>query len=97
VPLGLILNEIVTNSIKYAFKRQDRNSGKFMVSMKLVDGHVHMLVKDDGEGFPIDFEPDSENVSLGIFLIKSLSEQIDGHVKFYNDGGACIALTFLLD
>lgn len=97
VPLGLILNEIVTNSIKYAFKRQERNNGKFVISIKQLDQQVQMLVKDDGDGFPLDFEPDSENVSLGIFLIKSLTEQIDGTVKFYNEGGACIELVFALD
>jgi two-component sensor histidine kinase len=96
VPLGLILNEIVTNSIKYAYKRDNRNTGRFDIAISLKGNEVKMLVKDDGNGFPADFNPDSENVSLGIFLIKTLSEQIDGKVRFFNDNGACIEVCFIL-
>jgi len=96
VPLGLIINEIVTNSIKYAFKRKNRNSGTLKVAVRSEKQLIHLLLKDDGHGFPADFDPRSDNVSLGIFLIKTLTEQIDGNVEFSNEGGARIDIRFSL-
>lgn len=96
VPLGLIINEVVTNSIKYAFKKNNRNAGKFSIEVRAVGSKLTMLLADDGQGFSENFDPNADNLSLGIFLIKSLSEQIDGDVKFYNTNGAQIELTFEL-
>src|SRR5690606_32267912 len=75
VPLGLIINEIVTNSIKYVYKAHRKEKGKFFISVKEEQNTVTMIVKDNGPGFPIEFNPDAENLSLGIYLIKSLTEQ----------------------
>lgn len=96
VPLGLIINEVVTNSIKYAFKAENRNSGLLTVEVRASGQVVHLLLKDDGQGFPADFNPVKDNVSLGIFLIKTLTEQIEGTVQFSNDGGARIDIRFSL-
>lgn len=96
IPLGLILNEIVTNSIKYVFKARPFNDGEFAISIKKNENStVKLLVKDNGNGFPDDFDFNSENLSLGIYLIKSLAEQIDGNVHFSNDNGAKIELNFI--
>lgn len=97
VPLGLVLNEIVTNSIKYVFKYSERNKGQFFISLKHSGEKVKLVVKDNGKGFPDDFNPDSETVSLGIYLIKTLTEQIDGTVRFSNDSGAKIELDFTVN
>lgn len=96
VPLGLIINEVVTNSIKYAFKKNGRNSGTFSIEVSGSPENVQMVLSDDGAGFPPDFDPNSETLSLGIFLIKSLAEQIDGTVNFSNNNGAKILLEFPL-
>ncbi len=97
IPLGLILNEVVTNSIKYTFKAIKRHKGTFDVRITLRDNNVALILKDNGLGFPEDFNPESDTLSLGIYLIKTLSEQIDGHVKFSNDNGAKIELNFNLN
>ncbi len=97
VPLGLIINEVVTNSIKYAFKKNGRNSGTFSIEVSGGPSKVQMILSDDGEGFPANFDPNSETLSLGIFLIKSLAEQIDGNVSFSNNNGAQILLEFPLN
>lgn len=97
IPLGLILNEVVTNSIKYTFKALHRHKGVFEVHIKLSDNRVALVLKDNGLGFPEGFNPELDTVSLGIYLIKTLSEQIDGHVKFSNDNGAKIELNFSLN
>lgn len=94
IPLGLILNEIVTNSIKYAFK-PNRNKGRFSISLtQHSDNRVRLIAIDSGKGFPSNFDFNAPSLSLGIFLIKTLSEQIDGSVSFSNEGGARIELDF---
>lgn len=94
IPLGLILNEIVTNSIKYVYKAKDNEGGIFCVTLKKEGHKVLLTVKDSGSGFPKDLDFESQNVSLGIFLIKTLAEQIDGNASFSNENGAKIELTF---
>ncbi len=95
IPLGLILNEIVTNSIKYAFKANPKQKGQFYISIKnLPDSKMKLVVKDNGKGFPENYNFDHPSLSLGIFLMKTLAEQIDGEVRFSNDNGARIELTF---
>lgn len=95
IPLGLILNEIVTNSIKYVFKKQPQQNGQLAISIKQLNQQINITVHDSGMGFPKDFSHGPENRSLGIYLIKTLTDQIDGHVQFSNDKGAKICLTFL--
>jgi two-component sensor histidine kinase len=92
VPLGLIINEFVTNSIKYVYKGTPASGSKFLSTVKVIEEQVHFCMKDSGEGFPKDFN--ERNESLGIFLIRSLAEQLDGKVLFSNDGGARIDLRF---
>jgi two-component sensor histidine kinase len=56
-----------------------------------------LIVKDNGKGFSKDFNAETETLSLGIYLIKTLAEQIDGKVVFSNDNGAKIELNFILN
>ncbi|MDP1802961.1 MAG: sensor histidine kinase [Bacteroidota bacterium] len=94
IPLGLILNEIVTNSIKYGFKDEPAGNNKFFISIKNAHNSVSLIVKDSGKGFDKDFNTDLETSSLGIVLIKSLTEQIEGKVLFSNNNGAKIEINF---
>ncbi len=96
IPLGLILNEIVTNSIKYVFRTRHKEKSEFFISIKQIDNEVAMIVKDDGAGFPQGFNAEAENPTLGIYLITTLCEQIDGKVNFSNDNGAKIQVNFSL-
>jgi two-component sensor histidine kinase len=95
IPLGLILNEVVTNSIKYAFKGSSENPCVFTIRIKLVDNLICIVIQDNGPGFAQNFNPESDTLSLGIYLIKTLTEQLDGTVRFLNDGGAKIELDFV--
>ncbi|MDI1354108.1 MAG: sensor histidine kinase [bacterium] len=97
IPLGLILNEIVTNSIKYAYRSASPEKGNFYVSIRENNNHVTVTIQDNGPGFPESFNPEAENLSLGVFLIKTLTEQIDGKVAFMTRGGARIELNFDLN
>jgi two-component sensor histidine kinase len=99
VPLGLIINEIATNSIKYAYRDNSKSSAVFSIDLKSLNANeAQLTVKDSGQGFPKDFNThsDPQELSLGIFLIKTLAEQIDGRVKFSNENGARVDLSFNL-
>jgi two-component sensor histidine kinase/ligand-binding sensor domain-containing protein len=92
VPLGLILNEIISNSLKYAF--EEKNEGDLYISLhKKQDNHFVLEVSDNGKGIParIKFE-DAE--TLGMQLIHMLSGQINGKVSVVIDGGTKYKIEF---
>jgi len=90
VPIALIINEIVTNSIKYAFPE---GSGEIGVSMKRSDGMYLLECRDTGPGLPDDFSSGSSD-SLGMTLVRALVGQMDGELEAFNDGGAVFRITF---
>lgn len=91
IPLGLILNELVTNSLKYAF--QDRLRGLLSVKIKKTDEGYCMEVKDDGVGLPP--EIDIENTTtLGLMLVQNLTQQIEGVVQLVPHEGAYFKILF---
>lgn len=86
VPLGLIINELVSNSLKYAFK--DRDEGEIRISLleTAEPGKYLLLIRDDGTGFPheLDF---AESHSLGLQLVNTLVNQLDGEIEMITNGG----------
>jgi len=95
VPIGLILNEAITNSIKYAFPNEGRNEIKIAMQY-LDDGQVQLRIADNGIGLPADFR-NSRIGSLGIKLMKGLTEDIGGHFVIENDNGTSITVQFSKD
>lgn len=89
VPLGLIMNELLSNSFKYAFN--DVAAAEITLSIHvLTEGKYEMIYSDNGPGLPIDFDL-NKATTLGIQLINDLSRQIGGKVKYiYNDGAVFI-------
>ncbi|MBC7947420.1 MAG: tetratricopeptide repeat protein, partial [Chitinophagaceae bacterium] len=93
VPLGLILNEAITNSIKYAFP--DNNSGVISISLSNTSpGHHLLSISDNGIGIPTDLKKAG---SLGMSLMKGLSEDLDGHFSIENNNGTVINISFVRD
>lgn len=91
VPLALIVNEIVTNSLKYAFP--DKKTGNVSVRfVKNVD-EMQLIVEDNGIGFPSDLDFRNTN-SLGMQLVNSLTEQIKGHIKLEREEGTKFIIDF---
>jgi PAS domain S-box-containing protein len=85
IPLGLIINELVSNALKYAFPRDKR--GEITVSLREEAGREDtLIVHDNGVGFPedIDFE---HSPSLGLQLVCTLAKQVDGVIRLDRDGG----------
>ncbi len=92
IPLGLILNELLTNAIKYAFLGME--NGRVTISLKLrKDQFYELIFRDDGIGIPknINFE---KTESLGLYLIKILTQQIDGTVMMTSDHGTVYKIVF---
>jgi two-component sensor histidine kinase len=78
IPCGLIINELVSNSLKYAFP--DDMDGKIKIKLKSIDDHFVLEIEDNGIGFPENFDiKDTE--SLGLKLVYSLTKQIDGQLE----------------
>lgn len=95
IPLGLILNELVTNAFKYAF--EGKNNGKLEICFREIDPkeHYELVVKDNGRGLPEEFDHLSEN-SLGLNLVAGLTRQIGGAWSLRNaaSGGAVARVSF---
>jgi two-component sensor histidine kinase len=89
IPCGLILNELLTNSYKHAFK--DKTNGEIQISFVDQNNTILMRVKDNGVGLPEEYK---QKQSLGVTVIESLSEQLDGNFTFSNDNGTCFELKF---
>lgn len=94
VPLGLILNEAITNAIKYAF---DEKGGEIIIAIQEVGTDGLMLhISDNGKGLPADFDIKSVS-SLGMEMMKALSKQLGGELKIRNKSGLHISLEFLIE
>ena len=75
IPCGLILNELVSNALKHAFPN---GHGEILLELEEVDGQVHIVVQDNGRGFP---PKDKVRRGLGLELVEMLTEQLDGHIS----------------
>jgi two-component sensor histidine kinase len=92
VPLGLILNEAITNSIKYAFPG-DRD-GVISISLYNTSSDSYTLTISDKVGVPANIK---KTGSLGISLMKGLSEDVDGNFSVENNAGTVIRISFVHD
>lgn len=91
IPLGLIINELITNSLKHAFK--DRQAGSISIDIYKLNGDILLKYSDDGIGFPFDSLPETSE-SLGVEIIKSFAEKLDADISINNKNGASIQFKF---
>lgn len=90
IPLGLIINELVTNSLKFAFPDK---KGSVTVELE-TEGDKHtLIVADDGVGLPEDFDFKNAD-SLGLELVNNLVKQIDGEITLDTSHGTKYEITF---
>lgn len=92
IPVGLILNEAITNAIKYAFPRHERCD--ISISLTEYDGSFVLEVSDNGKGFPDHFDPYRTD-SLGLTLIRGLSDQLEAGCEIINMNGVTVRIRFL--
>lgn len=91
VPLGLIINELVTNSLKYAFP--DDQEGIIKIDFHQEGDEYTLEVSDDGIGIPDDFEVEKSD-SLGMLLVNSLTSQIQGTLELVRTQGTTFRIKF---
>jgi two-component sensor histidine kinase len=90
IPLGLIINELITNSLKYAFSEEE--DGKLSISLKQSTDGLVLHVKDNGIGYDLDKAGTSK--SFGTKLIKALSKQLAGEIDVNSSNGTSIKIRF---
>ena len=92
LPLAVILNEAITNAIKYAFPAN--GGGRIHLSLHgLANGEIILRIKDNGIGLPAGHRH-PEKTSLGLNLISGLVKQLNGLYTIENDGGVVITIQF---
>jgi two-component sensor histidine kinase len=91
IPCGLLVNELITNAIKYAFP--SKQDGEIYIELKEIDGYVHLKIEDNGIGLPKDFDFIKSD-TLGLQLVSTLTEQLDGEISVSNYGGTKYLITF---
>jgi two-component sensor histidine kinase len=93
IPAGLIINELVTNSIKHAFTGS--NEGNILINLHTKDNTLFLEVSDTGKGFPKDIDFKNTN-SLGLQLVNTLVEQLNGKLELSENkyGGTSFYINF---
>lgn len=90
IPMGLMVNEIVSNSTKYAFPNK---SGRITLKLKYVDDYYLLYISDNGIGLPEDLNI-QESSTLGLKLINSLAIQLEGELEIKSNNGTSFLLKF---
>lgn len=92
IPCGLIINELISNALKYAFT--DRETGTLSITLKKQEGgKLKLEIADDGKGFPKEINwRDTE--SLGLQLVVTLAGQIRGDIQMETKKGTTFTIVF---
>jgi two-component sensor histidine kinase len=92
IPIGLAINELITNALKHAFPQKQH--GEIHVELKHKD-KWELIVKDNGNGLPENMDP-HELQSIGIRLVQDIAErQLNGRFSYYNESGAVFKIEFV--
>lgn len=92
IPCGLIINELISNALKYAFK--DKKVGQLNVTVKTKGPGIQIVIADNGKGFPdnLDFR---NTESLGLQLVVTLVDQINGKIELETKKGTKFTIDFI--
>ena len=88
IPIGLIITELINNSVKHAFV----DIGEPSVTISLLDQNNELILKycDNGRGYSDEvLDNIYQSDSFGLTIIKGLIQQLDGEIRFFNENGAC--------
>jgi two-component sensor histidine kinase len=89
IPLGLVLNELVSNSFKYAFTEDKKGTLDILLEEK--DDKLHLMVSDNGIGFPADMNIKSAK-SFGLKMIRAFAQKLKASLDIYNNNGAVVEM-----
>lgn len=91
IPCALIVNEVITNAFKHAF--EERESGHLNIRLFEKDAIVFIEIEDNGIGLPQHFDS-AQSSSIGMTIIHSLTEQLDGDLTFSSNHGTKVSFSF---
>ena len=91
IPCGLIINELISNSIKHAFPEE--KEGSMSIGMHEINDNYVLIIEDNGVGFPekIDFR---KTDSLGLQIVQTLTLQLGGEIELESNGGTKFTICF---
>jgi two-component sensor histidine kinase len=92
IPLGLVLNELVSNSFKYAFK--EKHNGELNIILKEQANQLYLMVKDNGNGFPAGLDVKTEK-SFGMKMIRAFAQKLKARLDVYNNNGAVVEMQIM--
>jgi two-component sensor histidine kinase len=92
-PVGIIINELLANSFKYAFNNDEE--GIISITMKNRDNNFTIVFKDNGVGIPQSII-EGKSSGFGINLVKILVQQLKGNMQIENNNGSCYIIGFVL-
>jgi two-component sensor histidine kinase len=98
VPLGIIVNELVSNSLKHAFTEKEEGEIRIKLCRKEKNNEIDkslfsLTISDNGKGIPENVELESFE-SLGLQLVSILVDQLDGKIELKRDEGTKFRITF---
>jgi two-component sensor histidine kinase len=88
MPLALIVNEVVTNALKYAFA--ERQGGLIQVSLREHAGEAILTITDNGSGF----DPETAKKGMGSRLLRAFATQLSGEIDVRSDKGTAVEVRF---
>ena len=92
IPCGLIINELVSNALKYAFPNE--REGEVEIRLEVTPDRIAVLsVRDDGIGLPREFDY-QDTTTLGLQLVNTLTKQLNGTIGLIRDRGTTFSITF---
>lgn len=92
IPLGLIISELLSNSLKYAFPH--RKEGVIKLNLEANDIEYNLIISDNGVGLPEDIDYRNTESSLGFRLVNSLVTQLDGSIELDRSHGTQFTIKF---
>ena len=91
IPCGLLVNELITNALKYAWKQGEK--GTITIILYQQKSTIHLNIFDDGVGLPFNFH-EKKTETLGLQLVETLIEQLDGDLDVQNENGTKYFIKF---
>ena len=88
IPIGLALNELISNALKYAFNEQE--NGEIKVIFKQDGNDLLLKVHDNGKGFKNGY--DTQGNSFGFKIIRAFAQKLKAKLDVFNDNGACVEM-----
>ena len=92
VPIGLVLNEAITNAFKYAFL--DGDDARMSIRLTAVQNMITLEVSDNGHGLPDEFNM-SQSKSFGMILMRGMAEDLEGNFTITTGAGTTITVSFI--